>query len=65
MIVKDHISGKFVVIQNNDNRDVYFQDIVQTKYNINIHIPKQNQVQLIQNNLRVLYEKRKSKASIF
>ena len=65
MIVKDHISGKFVMIQNKDNHDVYFQDIVRTKYNINIQIPKQNQVQLIQNNLRVLYEKRKSKTSIF
>mgnify|MGYP001223774631 CR=1 FL=1 len=65
MIIKDHITGKIVHIKNNGNMEIYLHDIIQRKYNENINIPTVNQVELIQNNIKILYEKRKSKSSIF
>ena len=59
MIVKDHILQRYVEIDHNQSKLDYMQQIIQTKYNVNIHIPKMNQVLLIQNNLKRFYSSKK------
>ena len=54
MIVKDHILNKYVFLENK-NKNILFEEILQTKYNVNIHIPKMNQVELIKNNIKNVY----------
>lgn len=61
MIVKNHSTGKYMVIRNT-NRSHYYHNIILTKYNKNINIPNMNQVELIQNNLKLFYDKSKGKS---
>jgi hypothetical protein len=59
MIVKNHIIQTYSVVDHNQNKKDYVQQILQMKYNVDIEIPKMNQVQLIQNNLKRCYASKK------
>ena len=52
MIVKSIITNNYVHILKNGSKEDYMQEIIQTKYNININIRKINQVKLIQDTLK-------------
>ena len=56
MIVKNHSTGKYMIIKKTTNHD-YFEQIIALQYNINIHMPKMNQVSVIQNNIQLYYYK--------
>lgn len=56
MIVKNHITGKFMIIKKTTNHE-YYEQIIAAQYNINIHVPKMNQVQMIRNNIDAKYNK--------
>ena len=52
MIVKSIITNNYIHILKNGSKEDYMQEIIQAKYNININIPKINQVKLIQDTLK-------------
>ena len=56
MIIKDHISGKYIIVEKKTNHQ-YFHTILMKQYNVNVHIPKMNQVQMIRNNIDTMYFK--------
>jgi len=56
MIVKNNITGKYMIIKKTTKHE-YFEQIIASQYNINIHAPKMNQVQIIRNNIASKYNK--------
>ncbi len=56
MIIKDHISGKYIIVEKKSNHH-YFHTILLKQYNVNVQLPKMNQVQMIRNNIDTLYFK--------
>lgn len=56
MIIKDRISGKYIIVEKKSNHQ-YFHTILLKQYNINVHLPKMNQVQMIRNNIDTMYFK--------
>lgn len=57
MIVKSVYHDQYIHIANKSSK-TYFQQLILHQYGVFIDIPKQNQVQLIQNNLKSLYSKK-------
>ena len=56
MIIKNHITGKYIIIKKTTKHE-YFEQIISSQYNVNIHIPTMNQVQIIRNNIESKYNK--------
>ena len=56
MIVKNHINGKYMIIKKSTKHE-YYEKIIAMQYNINIHVPKMNQVEMIRNNIDAKYNK--------
>jgi|MDTC01.3.fsa_nt_gb hypothetical protein len=57
MIVKSVYHDQYIHIANKSSKS-YFQQLILHQYGVFIDMPKQNQVQLIQNNLKSLYSKK-------
>ena len=55
MIVKNNVTGKYMIIKNNTTTKNYYEQIIQEQYNININIPNVNQVNKIKNLLNRKY----------
>ena len=54
MIVKNYTTGKYTIIKKTNIQDYYLQIILQ-QYNVNLFIPKMNQVKMIQNIIQAKY----------
>lgn len=55
MIVKNNTTGKYTIIHKTNTQDFYRQILLQ-QYNMNLLIPKMNQVQMIQNIIQSKYK---------
>lgn len=52
MIVKNKISGKYIIIQNNHD---YYVQILSMKYGINVNSPKKKYYQILQERIKKFY----------
>lgn len=57
MIVKSVYHQQYIHVTNDTSKS-YFQQLIMHQYGVFIDMPKQNQVKLIQNNLKSLYSKK-------
>ena len=55
MIVFDLITQKYKIINNNNDDKNYYNNIIYSKYNININNFKKNQIKLIKDKIKQLY----------
>lgn len=57
MIVKNILTGKYIIIKKNCSSKEYYENIILQQYNINVSIPSTNQVEKIKNLINHKYYK--------
>jgi NMD protein affecting ribosome stability and mRNA decay len=61
MIVKDNITGKYVIVSSeNMNKKAFFLGIIKKTYGVDINVSSQSEVDKIKNNIDKHYNKQKS-----